>query len=298
MVMVELAGGLGNQMFEYAAGRAVALRNRQPLRLDTQTAMSQDQLFQRSYELRVFNVRGRVAADGDRARLFARPAPYRARWFVDLVRRTIPGAACHLPVWGIEPFGYDPAVETRYGSHVWLRGYFQNDGYVRAIRQKLLREFTLREPLNGAAAQLAGEMRSCESLAVHVRQKFGDGVGRYDESTDEKHGVLGTDYYAQAWETMKPQGIERVFVFGDDLEWGRNTLKFPVPVTYVEGNRNYEDLVLISACKHQIIANSSFAWWGAWLNTNPGKVVVAPRSFMAEAGDTSSMYPREWVVIG
>ncbi len=303
MVLVQLAGGLGNQMFEYAAGRAVAIRNGQPLVLDARTAMSQDKLFQRSLELGVFQVRGRLAADSDREKLFSTPAPYRVRWAVDMLRRAVPVVASGLPVWGLTTieehaeFMYEPAVEERYNTHVWLRGYFQHDGYVRGIRPLLLKEFSLREPLGGRAAGLAREMASSESLAVHVRRKFGDGVGRYDNQTDEKHGVLPNSYYEQAWEQVQAQGIDHVYVFGDDLEWARSSLKFPVPVTYVEGNKNYEDLVLISKCKHQIIANSSFAWWGAWLNQNPVKVVVAPRSFMAEAGDTSSMYPREWVVV-
>ena len=143
--------------------------------------------------------------------------------------------------------------------------------------------------------EMAAQIDARKSVSLHVRR--GDFVN--NPQTFSHHGVCEPGYYREAIGKIKEQHTDlEVFVFSDDMDWAKANITTDLPVTFVNGagRQDFEDLYLMSLCRHNIIANSSFSWWGAWLNPNPEKIVVAPaRWFNDKNTDTKDLLPPEWV---
>jgi hypothetical protein len=305
MVIVDLRGGLGNQLFEYAAGRHVALVNRQPLKLDTVTGFQGD-FYRRSYALGPFNTLQAFADARDLQRAWTPKPHYRIGKVMHAIRRVVPERfARSIPAYGSQVFTeekqfvFDRRLLEPTPNHILLRGYWQNEKYFEAIGAAIRREFTLSKPLSPLAQGYIRQIRMVPSVALHVRQVFAMVEGRPNPEGFKVHGTLPWDYYRQAITLVEALAKDlHFFVFADDWEWAAAHVRVPGQVTMVTGNRDYEDLILMSACQHQIMANSSFSWWAAWLNGNPEKRVVAPKAFMADTSyDTSDLYPAGWMRI-
>ena len=193
-------------------------------------------------------------------------------------------------------YNFDPKISDIKREHAYLRGYWQSERYFSDIEGILRAELVLKEELSGKSKELADRIMQCESISVHVRR--GDYVSEVQNST--VFANCGISYYKRAVEhvsnrTKKP----RLFIFSDDPVWVGNNIAFDLPITIVDHNgseKDYEDLQLMAMCKHNIIVNSTFGWWGAWLNKNPEKVVSAPKLwFHAGNYDTSDLLPKSWV---
>lgn len=276
MVIVGLRGGLGNQMFQYAAGRRLAHFLGAELKMDI-SAFRQDK--QRSYALDVFSIQQRFAAEDEVAAITAPE--------LSLFERVI------LRVKGIHPappetyvkerhFHFDPAVLELAGN-VYLDGYWQSEKYFGDIKEIIMREFTVKPSQVGKNKELAAIIGDSESVSLHVRR--GDYIT--NPITTQVHGICGLDYYGRAIGFIEKRvPSPHFFIFSDDMEWARANLKLMSgAVTLVDNNSNanaYEDLRLMSQCKHHIIANSSFSWWGAWLNPRVDKLVVAPKRWLRD----------------
>ena len=199
-------------------------------------------------------------------------------------------------------FHYDPAFEA-LGSQTALFGYFQSERYFSAIAGSLRDWFSPREPFGGAAADVLSRIEASRlPISVHVRR--GDYL---NPGAAEFHGILGETYYREALGRLEAGvGPEaELFVFSDDAAAAEQALNF-VPksrLNHVCGDpeRPWEDIGLMARCRHHLIANSSFSWWGAWLNRSPDKVVVAPRAWFAPAElkklNTADLYPPGWILI-
>ena len=140
--------------------------------------------------------------------------------------------------------------------------------------------------------------RSMPSNAVSLHVRRGDYVS--DPATNRFHGTCSPDYYRQAVDyVIGRAGVPHLFVFSDDQEWTRANLQFAVPRRSSSANPpdcGYRDMQLMARCRHHIIANSSFSWWGAWLNPSPEKIVVAPKQwFSSPRNDTRDLVPPNWV---
>ena len=199
-------------------------------------------------------------------------------------------------------FHYDPGFES-LGPMTSLFGNFQSERYFGAITENLRASFSLREPPGDSAAVALGRIEaSALPVSVHVRR--GDYL---KPGTNETHGILDASFYRQALdrlESMVGRDAE-FFVFSDDPSAAEQVLSF-VPcsrLTHVCGNpaRPWEDMVLMARCRHHVIANSSFSWWGAWLDRAPDKIVIAPRAWFAPAGlakkDTRDLCPPGWILV-
>lgn len=192
-------------------------------------------------------------------------------------------------------FSFDEDVLQQRGNLVF-DGYWQSEKYFYDIRGILLNDFRFQYPQDSENEKLSDKIRAYESVSLHVRR--GDYVNNAE--TLEKHGVCDLDYYYRAvayvGERMSDPSF---FIFSDDPDWAKENLKIDYPVTFISNNdasKNYEDLRLMSQCKHNIIANSSFSWWGAWLNENPRKIVIAPQVwFVDKAINTRDVIPESWV---
>lgn len=287
MIITQLLGGLGNQLFQYAIGRALAVRHGTELRLDT-TAFDGYPL--RTYALDHLFIEGTLLSDAERRAMGIRRA---ATSRLGRLAERLFGAAT-IPVVRERRFEFDPEVldapETCY-----LQGYWQSPRYFAGVEAQIRRELSVRDPLAGQNLEVAGRIAACPAVSVHVRR--GDYAA--NPVTNRYHGTCGPEYYAAAEALLQGEvGDLRLFVFSDDPDWAVENLRFRSPVTVLRHNgpeRDYEDLRLMTLCRHHIIANSTFSWWGAWLCPHPGKIVVAPKIWFKQANHgTADLIPQEW----
>jgi hypothetical protein len=181
---------------------------------------------------------------------------------------------------------------------LYIAGGFQSYKYFDKHRNILVKELVPKNDLAGKNEEFAAHISSCNSVSLHVRR--GDYV--FDEKTHRKHGVLPLDYYKRAVDIIKRKIEDPVFfVFSDDKEWVKENLKFNCQTVFVDHNgaeSGHEDMRLMSLCKSNITANSSFSWWGAYLNSNPEKNVIAPEKWLADKKvNLDDLIPKNWLVI-
>lgn len=291
LVITKLIGGLGNQFFQYALGRALSIRNDAPLKLDVSGYESYKL---RRYSLSHFNVVEEIASHEEIERFrragSTRPARLAARLGV------LPRSRRFTTI--VESgFAFSPEVLGARGN-IYLEGYWQSEKYFKEIEDVIRRELTVKSEPDGANEQVGRLIRATDSVCVHVRR------GDYASNPEitKIYELCPPDYYrAAARELTKSVAAPHFFVFSDDPTWARENLEFNQPTTFVEHNgagKDYEDLRLMSLCKHFVIANSSFSWWGAWLGADPRKLVFAPKAwFRTREHDTRDLIPDAWYVI-
>ena len=274
MVIVRLMGGLGNQMFQYAAARATSLRTGSPLKVDLSWFDDEGSRVtpRRVYELEPFGLSIELASEAELARtLRRRILRRRPRILVDPTLR------------------FDPRVLE--AGDVRLIGYWQSEKYFADHADTIRRDFALRT----VDAVFEDRAASVESVSVHVRR--GDYAS--DSSLGSELGVLPLAYYEAAIERIQQSLSEpEFFVFSNDPEWCAENLRIDAPHTFVTRGRSHDDLRLMSMCRHHVVANSSFSWWGAWLRERPDTIVVAPqRWFLTPRFDTRDVIPERWLRI-
>lgn len=291
-ITMRLNGGLGNQLFQYAAGRAIALKHNCSLSLDC----SGFEMYPgREYALKPLNVQA-VMLNHQMGLRYARRLP-EMPWLVRMF-----GSVDHLraarnfaPMFFEKSMVFDPQV-LQLRAPRYLVGYWQSEKYFLNVRQELLQDLTVREPATGRNLEVARMMQSCEPISLHVRR--GDYVT--NPHTNQTHGTCSIDYYDRAVSYLVAQcSNPKIFVFSDDPVWARENIKPPVSTVYLDHNgpdKSHEDLRLMSLCSHHIIANSSFSWWGAWLSVAENKIVCSPsRWFANETHASADIIPESWV---
>jgi hypothetical protein len=284
-VVVGLSGGLGNQMFQYAAGRALALRLKAPLVLDLSWFGGRAD---RQFALHPFRIQAELRTQYSWLPSYGRTFASR------LSRRWLP-RILNAPVWR-EPHFHYASCFADLDKGVFLEGYWQSERYFCEIRVLLAQEFSLKEALPLACVQLVDNMSACDAICVHVRR--GDYLS--NRVAANVHGTCSIDYYYRGLREICVQLTRpHCFVFSDDPNWVRASLAFDCPMTVVDVNGPldaYRDLMLMSACRHFIIANSSLSWWGAWLGGDPEKKIIAPRRwFLTDEKDTGDLVPQSWL---
>lgn len=293
MVVVRLLGGLGNQMFQYAAGQAVALRHQAPLLLDL-TGFEQYDL--RRFELHEFAISARPARDEELVPFRSTPPTRKSSLslrILDRFRLFKPSSILREAT-----FTYDSRIE-KVTLPVCLDGYWQSEKYFSDIAPVIRREFTLKSEVDIANLGVQRQIQAAGNRSVSLHVRRGDYVS--NPHTSQYHGVCTLEYYRLAVERIARQVLHpHFFVFSDDHEWVRENLHFPdYTMTQVQVNdpdHGIFDLTLMKSCAHQIIANSSFSWWGAWLNPSNEKIVIAPAQWFARAGnDTRDLLPASWI---
>jgi hypothetical protein len=282
MIIVRIKGGLGHQMFQYATGRALALRTGLPLPLvlDTRHYLRPHE---HGYALDAF----RLADTPIDAGLLP-PAPRErpiAHWWWR-VRGRQPQLQREAGV------ALDPTIAAISGP-AWIEGYFQSKRYFAGHAATIRADLTPKAAPDPENARWLAEIQA-EPRAVSLHVRRGDYVRSAHFAA--RHGTCTPDYYARALDhIVRQMGTAPViFAFSDDPDWVRDNLRLPAEIripSHNDASRNAEDLRLMSACRHHIIANSSFSWWGAWLNPREDKIVVAPSRWFA---DPSTQNPDIW----
>jgi hypothetical protein len=301
MVTVFLRGGLGNQMFQYAAGLSVARKNNTKLVLDAtylNDRFPRKNFTYRTYDMDVFT----MEPEFTRLSKVSGTVPVPGLWLgLDLAMMKA-GSALGAHVVVTEKEGDAPAVklaelDKNKGKDIVLYGRWQSEGYFKDVEAEIRGLFRFRHEFDVEAARLAQEITNSNSVALCVRR--GDYVAF--ASAKKMMGDTNTDYYAAATNYIKEHIKDpRYVVFSDDLEWCKQTLGLPPETLYIGkmGPKWSFHLRLMSLCKYSIIANSTFYWWGAWLNESPGKVIIAPKRWYATVPSQEvDIIPDGWVIL-
>ncbi len=278
MITVKLIGGLGNQMFQYAVGRRLSYFHNAHLKLDVSEL---NRLRTRKYELDCFNIKAEVISRVNQS------------YLKNLIARLKDNKNIYFE----KHFRFDKNVLV-LPDNITLVGYFQSEKYFLDVEAIIRQDFTFRKPPYSRAFAVFRKIKSSESVSIHFR--------RTDYINNKKfflyHGICSLDYYRQAISLIAGKiKTPEFFIFSDDITWVKRNLKIKSPKFFIDLNlkdNDYEDLRLMSSCRHHIIANSSFSWWGAWLNENKNKIVISPKSwFKNKSIDTEDLIPSSWIRI-
>lgn len=294
MIISRIQGGLGNQMFQYAAGRALALRLGAELKLDLSWfTNSCEGCTPRQYLLEdAFSLAPAHATPEECARLMWR----KESSFSRLLRRIRRHPRQHATTHTHEPhFSYWPGFNALTSPTI-LTGYWQTEKYFKQIEAIIRRDFVFPAFKNRAVPLAERLCATPNSVAVHVRR--GDYIS--DTTINNYHGVCSPDYYSAALKFVisKTDGIE-LFLFSDDPEWVKAHFNCNgLPSTVIDFSEHvdepWHDMHLMSLCRHHIIANSSFSWWGAWL-ARTGGIICAPQKWFADLTSDKNPVPEAWV---
>jgi len=291
-IYIRILGGLGNQLFQYAFGSALEARGHQ-VKYDLDHYRHIGDYYRVNYNrpigcelTKIFNVPMDIAS----------PEEIRARFGYihsnNLILRKIALRLCALrELPSHESIFHPHYLECKEGSY--LAGYWQAWQYVeqaKAVLKQRLRFPAIDKP---ELQSILDRIESTNSVAVHIR--------RADYlQLSAKHPVLTTDYYNAAAKLVKQHTTNpHYFIFSDDIKWASENIHF-ANMEIVEINRvddSYRDMQLMSACKSLIIANSSFSWWGAWLNKHENPFVVAPKTWVNLKHELKDIWLPSWVVI-
>jgi hypothetical protein len=288
-VIVRLQGGVGNQLFQYAVGKAVSLKLNRQLLVDPRTILPEAPA--RQYSLDRFCVSCQVASG-------------RQAWCTRWLGSVRLGRAFRSVYWPARRYryvrdrelGYQPEVFDDHDGPVVLHGYWQSHKYFSDIEPVLRQDLRFLDGPDERNREILQQIRDCEAVCVHVRRGDYVSIPLFAQTI----GSCDVQYYRRAVERLS-QAVVRphFFVFSDDPEWARCELTFPGPTHVVDhnlGKSDTEDLRLMAACRHFIIANSSFSWWGAWLADSPNKTVVAPvQWFVHDKSPPEDRIPAQWI---
>ena len=285
MIIVNLKGGLGNQMFQYAFGTSLALKLNSELKLDTQGLDNAKKVgdIYRPFTLSKFNIKASVATPEEISEL-----KHPNGIFSKLKRKIIFKLSRDKNVLFNQKW-----LEVKDNSY--LDGYWQSPLYFEGIRQELISDFTLKDPLSPEANSLLQEMRNNLTISVHVRRR--DYIT--NSRVNKEFGICSMNYYQSALNLMKEKIPEATFlVFSDDIAWCQNNFPPDTKIKFTSQSlADTESLVLMSKCHHNIIANSSFSFWCAWLNQNPDKIVIAPEPWFDHQSYDQNLIPKSWIKI-
>jgi hypothetical protein len=284
MIIVKLIGGLGNQMFQYAAGKALSLKNGVPLKIDL-SFLNKDpngQYTKRELELKGFDLSLDIATQEETTRF--------KQNFTNYLALTFPG---------IFPYYYAKEVGTpyhasfqRFPKNTLLDGFWQSELYFKNYFTAIREAFRFKEETIAKNNDIAQKMKTVRSVSLHVRR--GDYVS--NALANKFHGLCTPSYYQEAVKFIQGTGPVELFIFSDDIDWCKQHSRFDVHVHYMQTGDAFSDLYLMTQCQHHVIANSSFSWWGAWLNPSPEKIVVAPKNWFQESSiNTNDIVPKGWV---
>lgn len=275
-MITKLYGGLGNQMYQYAIGSVLAKKLGTSLRTDLSwfdAIKGNPEVVQRVYELDGFGI-----------------VPKEVNYFDRLLLKFNPAIEFKE-----DKLWYNKKFASLRGNVV-LDGYWQSFKYFKGYEDLVAGLFEFPQS-NGENQKLLDNISSTESISLHVRR------GDYNTKVSRKyHGLMPLGYYRRAMKVIRPEVTNpHIYVFSDEIDWCKENITFKIPTTYVDSNGpnvGAQDMKLMSACKHNIIANSSFSWWAAWLNKNPKKIVCAPENWFAgEEHQIADRIPRNWTLL-
>lgn len=282
MIAIKLQGGLGNQMFQYAAGLSAAHNLKTNLKIDLSWFVNLNEVdTPRFYELDNFSLKQDFISSNQ-------------YYFVNepIKKRLLSIGKIRLNSYKEPHFEYDKNFR-KIKNNTYIEGYFQTEEYFKNIRPVILDNFSIKKEPTVKSKEIINLAYKNESVSLHVRR--GDYLT--NQNAAKFHGIMGEEYYKKAILIMnKKIKNPKYFIFSDEIDWVKKNFNLPKGSIFVTHNKSgIEDMRIMIECKHNIIANSSFSWWGAWLGKNNDKQVIAPkRWFLDDNVDTSDIIPSRW----
>jgi hypothetical protein len=294
MILVSVRGGLGNQMFQYACGRAIAQKLNASLKLDLDFYFKNTDnkdLTERGFELNRFNIQTEPAPENEIKRFVpVNLHPNKYHYIFYKIKRLITKKHLFLEK---TPLVFDPFI-NQVSEETYLSGYWQSELYFKDVSLLIRQELSLKVELSPKAKQILSQIEGCNAVSLHIRR--GDFL---NQKNIKIHGILSADYYMQAVDIIFSKLTDPYFfIFTDDIAWVNNNFHLQaahIIVNRETSDKGYEDLWLMSKCKHHIVANSSFSWWGAWLDSNEKKIVIAPKSWIVNMPANANIIPKDWI---
>ncbi len=291
MIYVRIIGGLGNQLFQYAFARYLAEMNNTGVKLDI-TGFSQYNLHK--YSLSAFNIQ-EIIANEEELKLIqeAKNNPIQKISY-KIFKYNIKAKPISY-IREISPYSFNDKL-IHLNDNIYLDGYWNSEKYFIAIKSIIKREFQVKVQPDDINKKYYDSILSCNSVSIHFRR--GDFINNYT------HGISDIVFYQRGINYINERiDHPHYFIFSDDPDWCKTNLSFIKPSTFLDINnpdKNYEDLRLMSACKHNIIANSTFSWWGAWLGNNQDKIVICPDIWFNDRLKNrkinfNDLYPASWI---
>ncbi len=289
MILTKLKGGLGNQMFQYATARFLGHKTNTTIVLDISSFNNKFQNntdTQRDFDLGKMNISSNIDST---------PLKFSLRLSRFLNHKIF--KKFHED--------YDKDLLIKYeenlksGKNIYLEGYFQSEKNFAPIRDILLKEFSLKEEFKSPKfTELQSEIQECNSVGIHIRR------GDYIKSSavTSYHGICSIEYYKNAMKLIseKSTNTPNFYFFSDDPQWVSENLELNESAKIISDQKlsAVEELFLMSSCKHNIIANSTFSWWAAWLNQNHDKIVISPTPWVEKTPNPHpNIIPETWIKI-
>lgn len=267
MIIVKIVGGLGNQMFQYAYAKALETRG---YKVKIDITVFETYKLHGGYQLDTYNINLANSSKVENKKYYKNNIIFKVlkKIGLDFSKRTKEDSLLFN----------DSLLKVKDNNYI--DGYFQCEKYFKDIREILLKQFSINQEKSNYTKQIEKKIfESKHSYSLHIRR--GDFV---DNTNINIHGSCDLEYYQNAIEVINLKYEDtHCFIFSDDIDWCKQNLKIK-NVVYIDSEEKripHEDIYLMSLCHHNIIANSSFSWWGAWLNQNEDKVVIAPKRWFA-----------------
>ncbi len=288
-VIVQLTGGLGNQLFQYATARSLALKQNMSLKLDINFFKTYEW---HDYSLNPFNIKKDYLSEEEiHKSLYEKPLWVRLLNRLGIIKGT------EGKIYNERSLEYDSNI-FGLNTTTYLKGYWQSEKYFKDIEDVIREDFRIIPEPSAANEEILQRIKSVNAVSLHVRR----GNFVTEPHLLAFHGTCSLDYYKAAVNYIKERVAEpEFFLFSNDINWCRDTLDLGIKIHYVDINddkTDYEDLRLMMHCNHNILANSTFSWWGAWLNENPDKMVIAPQRWFADEAmqaQTGDLIPETWI---
>ncbi|MFN3403734.1 MAG: alpha-1,2-fucosyltransferase [Cytophagaceae bacterium] len=295
MIVIKLKGGLGNQMFQYAFAKSLSEKYSVPFYLDhtflEDKSFKKDFTF-RDFELDVFNITNR-RAESDQLKYFLKPSQFFPKLLFKLRKKIYGPLYVHEPAY---KYNSDLMIVK---DRIYFEGYFQSYKYFQQYQEAIRKDFTFQTSLIKEVNPLVEKIKSSVSVSVHFRR--GDMAN--NKVINNVHGICDLEYYEKAIQYIRANVNNPVFYFfSDEPEWiEKNFPLGDLQYHVIKGNssnKSFLDMYLMSCCDHNVIANSTFSWWAAWLNDNKNKQVVAPKNWLKAVDfDLKDIYPSDWCII-
>lgn len=283
-------GGLGNQMFQYAMGRALSLKNKTTLKLDLKYLLDRKpkkNFVFRNYDLSIFRCNPKIATEEEVKNILG----------IGILRNKFINKLLPLfyrRYYTENSFEYDKNI-YRLSNNTYIEGYWQSYKYFEDISEIIRADFENISEFNIHQNEISNKIKSCNSVCINVR--------RADFLNNSFHGVCNIDYYQKGLKYISEKVDNlNIFVFSDDILWCKSNLNFRYPTTFLDhefaGEKFGAYLKLMTECNHFVIPNSTFGWWAAWLNDSEDKIVVAPKNwFENNEINTKDLIPKSWIRI-
>ena len=292
MVIVRLMGGIGNQLFQYAFGRQVALRKLCKLKIDISWFNENfKKITPRKFELDKFNIPFVCATEKEISKEKGEDRTGLSKSLFYRIQNLKPYYKKNVVI--EKSLQYDNKIYNNPRSAYYM-GYWQTEKYFYNIKDVLLKEFTLKKNIEGKTCEILKLINQTVSVSLHIRR--GDYIS--NPTFKEVYCEVGMLYFNKAIQHfLKINNKTVFFLFSDDLQWAKENFKGDNYI-FIDEEDAAISLYLMSKCKHNITCNSTFSWWGAWLNTNNDKIIITPeRWFKKVEMYSKDLIPENWILL-